>query len=81
MAKRYLTKEEKRNFILWTRENSNGTLLTSEKLSKICDECNNNPEKIGIKILDLAAKIKSHPEEIEEIPQDDFEMDDIPFVE
>lgn len=78
MAKRYLTKEEKRNFILWNQENSNGTLLTSEKLSDICNQYGNDPEKIGNRILELATKTISHPEEIS---QDDFEMDDIPFVE
>lgn len=78
MAKRYLTKEEKRNFILWNQENSNGTLLTSEKLSDICNQYGNDPGKIGNRILELATKTISHPEEIS---QDDFEMDDIPFVE
>ena len=78
MAKRYLTKEEKRNIILWNQENNNGTLLTSEKLSDICNLYGNDPEKIGNKLLELAAKKTNHPEEV---PQDDFEMDDIPFVE
>ena len=78
MAKRYLTKEEKRNFMLWNQENNNGTLLTSEKLSAICNQYGNDPEKIGSKILELSAKIINHPEEV---PQDDFEMDDIPFIE
>lgn len=79
MAKRYLTKEEKRNFIAWSRENENGTLLTSETLQKICADFENDPRKIGEYMLSLNAKSickESTPSE------SDFDCDlgDIPCV-
>ena len=56
MAKNYLTKEEKRNFIRWNKEYKNNTLLTSEDLANLCAKNNNDPNKIGECILGLISK-------------------------
>ncbi|MCF0126938.1 MAG: hypothetical protein HUJ70_00135 [Pseudobutyrivibrio sp.] len=55
MAKNYLTKEEKRNFLLWTKEHANNTLLTSKELADICETYSNNPKRIGEHIIGLVS--------------------------
>lgn len=79
MSKRYLTKEEKRNFTTWNREYRNGTLLTSEAIHDICTKYQNDPKKIGDYILSINSKNSScnadpNPAEF------DSELDDIPYV-
>ena len=59
MAKRYLTKEEKKNYKIWTKEAEAGTLLTSSDISEICKQCGNNPQKIGEHILKLVGKVNN----------------------
>lgn len=78
MSKRYLTKEEKKNFILWTKENLNGTLLTSESLSDLCKKNDNDAVKIGNAILSMLNK--SAP--IRDFTDNFLSMDDdVPFLE
>ena len=81
MAKRYLSKEEKRNFITWNKENANGTLLTSAEIQKICNEMKNDPKKIGEYILSLNEKTQDGGKD-KLWPDTDFDCDleDIPCV-
>lgn len=75
MAKRYLTKEEKRNFNYWKSNYDNGTLLTESDLAQICKDNNYDSAKIGAYILKLSnSNVNSSYSEF------DLCTDDVPCI-
>ena len=51
-----ITKKQHAEFEQLRRDRDNGRILTSDGLRLICAAYNNNPEKIGIHMLEILAK-------------------------
>ena len=54
-----ITKKQQAEFEQLRRDRDNGRILTPDGLRFICAAYDNNPEKIGIHMLEILAKFRS----------------------
>lgn len=55
-----LTNKEYNNYMEYKKAKDNGQILTADVLRLICNANDNNPEKIGLAILDSLNHIQAH---------------------